>query len=78
MSKRLSCEELVHCGYVNKVFDKENFLDSVLTEVDDRLGPHLVPESLTKIKALIRKPGKELIDAQGVAEVYGVRCPTWA
>ena len=71
MSKRLSCEELVHCGYVNKVFDIENFLDSVLKEVDDRLGPHLVPESLTKIKKMIRKPTKDIIDAQGVLEVYG-------
>jgi peroxisomal 3,2-trans-enoyl-CoA isomerase len=71
MSKRISCEELVHCGYVNKVFGKENFLAQVLKEVDDRLGPHLVPESMTKIKALIRRPNKELIDAQGVTEVYG-------
>ena len=71
MSKRISCEELVHCGYVNKVFDKAGFLEQVLKEVDDRLGPHLVPESLTRIKALIRKPGKDLIDAQGVLEVYG-------
>lgn len=76
MSKRLTCEELVHCGYINKVFDtkpneQEKFLDLVLQEVDDRLGPHLVPDSLTKIKALIRKPYKDVIDAQGVAEVYG-------
>lgn len=71
MSKRLTCEELVHCGYVNKVFPAENFLDSVLKEVDDRMGPHLVPDSLTKIKALIRKPYKDVLDAQGVAEVYG-------
>ena len=76
MSKRLTCEELVHCGYINKVFDtkpneQEKFLDLVLQEVDERLGPHLVPDSLTKIKALIRKPYKDVIDAQGVAEVYG-------
>ena len=76
MSKRLTCEELVQCGYINKVFDtkpdeQEKFLDLVLKEVDDRLGPHLVPESLTKIKALIRKPYKDVLDAQGVAEVYG-------
>ena len=76
MSKRLTCEELVQCGYVNKVFDtkpneQEKFLDLVLKEVDERLGPHLVPDSLTKIKALIRKPYKDALDAQGVAEVYG-------
>jgi peroxisomal 3,2-trans-enoyl-CoA isomerase len=76
MSKRLSCEELVQCGYINKVFDtqpteQEKFLELVLKEVDDRLGAHLVPGSLTRIKALIRKPYKELMDGQGVAEVYG-------
>jgi peroxisomal 3,2-trans-enoyl-CoA isomerase len=76
MSKRLTCEELVQCGYVNKVFDtkpneQQKFLDLVLNEVHERLGPHLVPDSLTKIKALIQKPYKDLRDAQGVAEVYG-------
>ena len=76
MSKRLPVEELVHCGYVNKVFDtkpneQEKFLDLVLQEVNDRLGPHLNPDSLTKIKALIRRPYKDLLDAQGLAEVYG-------
>ena len=80
MSKRLTCQELVQCGYINKVFDtlpneQEKFLDLVLQEVDDRLGPHLVPESLTKIKALIRKPYRDALDAQNVAEVYGgVEC----
>ena len=76
MSKRITCEELVQCGFVNKVFDtkpneQHKFLDLVLAEVDDRLGPHLVPDSLTKMKALIRKPYKDMIEAQGVAEVYG-------
>lgn len=76
MSKRITCEELVQCGYVNKVFDtpkgdSDKFLSAVLSEVDDRMGEHLNPDSLVKIKALIRKPYKEVIDAQGVAEVYG-------
>jgi len=76
MSKRITCEELVQCGYVNKVFDtkkeeSDKFLGLVLQEVDDRLGEHLVPDSLVKIKALIRKPYRDMIDAQGVAEVYG-------
>ena len=77
MSKRLSVEELVQCGYVNKVIDagdKEDsgrFLEMVLKEVEERLGEHLNANSLVKIKALIRKPSRELLDAQGVAEVYG-------
>lgn len=76
MSKRINCEELVHSGYVNKVFDTKpnesgKFLDLVLKEVEDRLGEHLVPDSLTKIKGLIRRPYKDMLDGQGVAEVYG-------
>ena len=76
MSKRITVEELVHCGFVNKVFDTkpeedEKFLKLVLQEVEDRLGPHLVPESLTRIKGLLRKPYREQIDAAGIAEVYG-------
>lgn len=77
MSKRLTVEELVGCGYVNKVLDAGNredsdkFLEMVLKEVDERLGEHLNPDSLVKIKALIRKPYRDMLDAQGVAEVYG-------
>ncbi|KAL1306460.1 hypothetical protein AAFC00_005158 [Neodothiora populina] len=75
MSKKLTAEELVACGYVNKIFDTkpnehERFLNMVLTEVDDRLGAHLNQESLVKIKALIRRPEREVMDAQGVAEVF--------
>ncbi|KAI0527891.1 ClpP/crotonase-like domain-containing protein [Xylaria bambusicola] len=75
MSKRISVEELVATGYVNKVFecekgDDEGFMRQVLHEVDDRLGEHLVGESLTGIKALIRKPEREILDRQTVAEVF--------
>lgn len=76
MSKRITCEELVQTGFVNKVIDvgskdSPKFLQEVLKEVDDRLGDHLNPESLIKIKALIRKPEIEVLDRQGVAEVFG-------
>jgi len=76
MSKRITCEELVQVGFVNKVFDvkpgeSDKFLELVLKEVDDRLGDHLVQDSMTKIKQLIRRPYLEAQHAQGVAEVYG-------
>lgn len=76
MSKRIPSDELLQCGYVNKIFDtkpneQEKFLDMVLHEVNERLGEHLVSDSMTKIKALIRKPEREWLDAQGVAEVFG-------
>ena len=76
MSKRITCDELVATGFVNKVIDvgskdSPKFLEAVLQEVDDRLGDHLNGESLLKIKALIRKPEMEVLDRQGVEEVFG-------
>ncbi|KAF2734879.1 peroxisomal d3,d2-enoyl-CoA isomeras-like protein [Polyplosphaeria fusca] len=76
MSKRISCEELVQTGFVNKVVDvggrdkSDEFLAEVLREVDERLGEHLNQDSLLKIKALIRKPEMERLDRQGVEEVF--------
>jgi peroxisomal 3,2-trans-enoyl-CoA isomerase len=76
MSKRITCEELVQVGFVNKVFDvgrkdeSDKFLGEVLREVDDRLGSHLNGESLVKIKELIQKPMRATLDRQGVVEVF--------
>jgi len=75
MSKKISCDELVACGFVNKVFsgkdqkDSDGFLRQVLDEVNDRLGEHLNQESILGIKALIRKPYHDTMEAQGVLEV---------
>ncbi|KXJ94287.1 ClpP/crotonase-like domain-containing protein [Microdochium bolleyi] len=70
MSKRISCDELVAVGYVNKVFQPENFLQDVYKEIDERLGEHLIGSSLTGIKALIRGPERDLLDKQNVQEVF--------
>lgn len=78
MSKRLSAEELVSAGFVNKVFaecgkgegEDEKFKGLVLKEIDERLGEHLVGDSLLGIKALIRKPERDVLDQQNVAEVF--------
>lgn len=76
MSKRLSAEELLQVGFVNRIFDvgkgeDEKFRGLVFEEIESRLGAHLNGESLIKIKALIRKPERDVMDAQGVAEVFG-------
>lgn len=70
MSKRITCDELVAVGYVNKVFPAENFLREVYAEIDERLGEHLIGSSLTGIKALIRAPEREQLDRQNVNEVF--------
>lgn len=76
MSKRISSEELLATGFVNKIFDvgkgeDAKFRELVLEEIENRLGEHLIGDSMTKIKALIRKPLRDTLDAAGVAEVFG-------
>lgn len=75
MSRRIPSDELLACGFVNKIFagkdqnDSEGFLKQVLAEVEDKLGDHLNQESIVKIKQLIRAPYLEALEAQGVREV---------
>jgi len=75
MSKRITCEELVHTGFVNKVFDTgkdaNKFQEEVMKEIENRLGDHLNADSLLKVKALIRKPELDIMHKQGVEEVFG-------
>jgi enoyl-CoA hydratase/carnithine racemase len=79
MSKRITCDELVATGFVNKVIaapsgraeDSDGFLKKVLEEVEDRLGTHLNQSSLLKIKELIRRPGREVLQRQNYLEVFG-------
>lgn len=76
MSKRITSEELLATGFVNKIFDtgkdqQGKFLAEVLVEVKDRLGDHLNNESLIKVKQLIRKPDRARLDAMTVQEVFG-------
>ncbi len=76
MSKRITAEDMLQVGFVNKVFEtgkdeQEKFLAEVLKEVNERLGDHLNADSLLKVKALIRKPERYVLDAQNVAEVFG-------
>lgn len=76
MSKRITSSELLAVGFVNKIFECEKgeddkFKKLVFEEIENRLGDHLVSDSLTRIKALIRKPERDVLDAQGVAEVFG-------
>lgn len=78
MSKRITCEELVATGFVNKVIappsgkpeDSEGFLKLVLEEVEERLGPHLNQTSLLKIKELIRRPEREILERQNALEAF--------
>jgi Delta3-Delta2-enoyl-CoA isomerase len=76
MSKRITAEELEQSGFVNKVFkevgkgEDAKFRELVMHEVDERLGEHLIGESLTGIKKLIRGPEMDVMDRQNVREVF--------
>ena len=76
MSKRIPIDDLVATGFVNKVFadckpgDDAKFRELVLREIDNRLGEHLVGDSLLGIKALIRKPDRDVLDVQNANEVF--------
>ncbi|KAI1107207.1 ClpP/crotonase [Jackrogersella minutella] len=74
-SKRVTCDDLVRTGFVNKVFecdkgDSDGFLKQVMREIDDTMGDHLNSDSLLGIKALIQKPHREILEKQNVAEVF--------
>ena len=71
MSRKIGAEDLRSCGYVNDVFAAEGFRERVLSEVDDKLGEHLVGESLLGIKKLIRRPEIEVLERQNVDECLG-------
>ncbi|KAK2764942.1 hypothetical protein FQN54_008641 [Arachnomyces sp. PD_36] len=78
MSKKITADELVRTGYVNKIIvpqsgrkdDSEGFLKLVLEEVEERLGTHLNQESLLKIKELIRRPEREVLEKQNLFEAF--------
>lgn len=76
MSKRITAQELLEVGFVNKIMpcspeEGAKFKTLVLEEINDRFGDHLISDSLLKIKALIRKPERDILETQGVAEVFG-------
>ncbi|KAF5012768.1 hypothetical protein FDECE_1188 [Fusarium decemcellulare] len=75
MSKRIPAEELERCGFVNAIFntergDDESFRQMVMHEVNERLGEHLIGESLIEIKRLIRKPELDVVNQQNLHEVF--------
>jgi peroxisomal 3,2-trans-enoyl-CoA isomerase len=76
MSKRILSAELERCGFVNKVFEEvkqgedDKFRELVLKEVDERLGDHLVGDSLLGIKKLIKGPEQNLVNLNNFNEVF--------
>lgn len=70
LSKRISAQELVECGFVNKVFPSEGFHERVLEFVEDAMGDHLNHKSMLDMKALIRKAFAEDLELANVREAF--------
>ena len=75
MSRKISADELLACGFDNKVFNlevgnTEKFMEQVLQELDDRVGPHLNDSSMLHIKSLMSAHFQREVDAQNVAELF--------
>lgn len=71
MSRKIGSEALSACGYVNDVFAEEGFRERVLKEVDEKLGTHLVGDSLLGIKQLMKAPEIEELERQNMKEAFG-------
>ena len=77
-SKRISAQELLAGGVVNIMFEtgkgeQGGFLEMGMREVErEFLGEgNLNGESLLKVKEMIRRPGRTVMGAQTVEEVFG-------
>lgn len=74
--RRLGAEELLSCGFVDRIFETDNggddaaFERAVLEEIKDGFGDHLNGESMLRIKALIRGKSRRDLHAQNVEEVF--------
>ena len=73
-SKRVTVEELVACGYVNRVFEGKGeggFLGEVERYVDDVMGDHLNHDSMLKIKRLVQEGMERDLEVANVREAVG-------
>lgn len=73
--RRLVVEELLGCGFVDRIFkvqsgDDAAFEKAVLDEIKDGFSEQLNGESMLKIKALIRARQRRELNAQNVEEVF--------
>ncbi|KAI5803203.1 ClpP/crotonase-like domain-containing protein [Geopyxis carbonaria] len=73
LSRRIPAEELVACGFVNKIFPDEGFGEAVRKYVDETFGAHLNHDSMMRVKKLVREGMERELDAANVREaVAGV------
>lgn len=74
MGRKIPIEELLRCGFVNRIIDAGdddgNFLALVLKELEEGLGDHPSSANLLEIKASMGRPTRDKSDLHSVAEVF--------
>lgn len=74
LAKKIPCEKLVQCNFVNKVFsgsdpkDSAGFFKLVLNDVSDNFND-LSLKGLLRTKNLLRAPYNDILEAQNVREI---------
>jgi len=69
---RLPASRLAAAGFVNRVFPTEKFAESVAEHVQKTFGPaaNLDPQSVLRIKRLIRERDVRAVEAANVVEHF--------
>ncbi|KAM0252122.1 hypothetical protein ACHAQJ_007862 [Trichoderma viride] len=82
MSKRIPADQLLTCGFVNKIIEPSSsasgadgagsseFLKQVLKEIEKDLGSHLNDSSLLDIKQQLFQDDRQILDRVVVQEAY--------
>lgn len=70
LSKRISAQELLDCGFANKIFPAEGFRERVLEFVDDVMGDHLNHHSMLDVKKLIRGTFGDDLERANIREAF--------
>lgn len=69
---RIPASRLLAAGFVNRVFTADGFADAVADHVRTTFGPaaNLDPQSLLRIKRLMREPEQRNVEAANVVEHF--------
>lgn len=75
MGRKITIQEMLQRGFVNKVIEsdtvnQQNFLDSVLHDLEQGIGGHPYGSAVVGIKSLIQAPERDVMSIQNIAEVF--------
>jgi len=71
LSSKIPAQDLLTCGFANRIFPTASFEAEVMKFVNERFGDHLNRESILRMKKLIRAHWEKEIEEVNVKEVFG-------